>query len=54
MSSWVEAKAVRKDDRNTIIRHLEDKVYYSLVGGLREAKLSDNGKPLTDHKWKQM
>ena len=52
MSRWVEAKAVRKADADTIIRYLEEEVFPRW--GYPEALLTDNGKLLTGHKWKQM
>lgn len=52
MSRWVEAKAVRKADADTIIRYLEEDVFPRW--GYPEALLTDNGKPLTGNKWKQM
>ena len=49
MSRWVEAKAVRKGDADTIIR-----CDVFIRWGYPEALLTDNGKPLPCQKWKPM
>ena len=51
VSRWVAAKTVRKANAETIICYLEKNVF--LRWGYPHALLTDNGKPLIGHKWKQ-
>ena len=48
----MEAKAVQKANANTITTYLEEDVFTRR--GYPEALLTDNGKPLMGHKWKQI
>lgn len=53
MSRWVQAKAVRMANAETIIRYLEEEEVFP-YWGYPEALLTDRRKLLTGHKWKYM